>query len=148
MFLLRKHVHLTLGLALLCDERLLFSVLMLNNPTTPNCMIDIHCITRGHQWLQIHARHWQKWNSTLIKKPTFGNATTGFPPNNIWETSTEISYWWRVTIQIWVVLLIGRPRGKFDSTNQKHYPGLGSDASSVWNFCARLSDVIWWGSQW
>ena len=26
------------------------------------------------------------------------------------------------------------PRGKFDSTNQKHYPDLGSDASSVWNF--------------
>ena len=25
-------------------------------------------------------------------------------------------------------------RGKFDSTNQKHYPDLGSDASSVWNF--------------
>ena len=35
------------------------------------------------------------------------------------------------------------PRGKFDSTNQKHYPDLGSDASSVWNFCARFSDVIW-----
>ena len=30
-----------------------------------------------------------------------------------------------------------------DSTNQKHYPDLGSDASSVWNFCARFSDVIW-----
>ena len=24
------------------------------------------------------------------------------------------------------------PRGKFDLTNQKYYPGLGSDASSVW----------------
>ena len=24
------------------------------------------------------------------------------------ETSAEILYWWRVTIQIWVVLLIGR----------------------------------------
>ena len=30
------------------------------------------------------------------------------------------------------------PRGKFDSTNQKHYSDLGSDASSVWNFCARF----------
>ena len=30
---------------------------------------------------------------------------------------------------LWLVL----PRGKFDSTNQKHYPDLGSDASSVWN---------------
>ena len=32
------------------------------------------------------------------------------------------------------------PRG---TTNQKHYPDLGSNASSVWNSCARLSDVIW-----
>ena len=29
------------------------------------------------------------------------------------------------------------PLGKFASTNQKHYPDLGSDVSSVWNFCAR-----------
>ena len=32
------------------------------------------------------------------------------------------------------------PRG---TNNQKHYPDLGSDASSVWNFCARFSGVIW-----
>ena len=30
------------------------------------------------------------------------------------------------------------------SANQKHYPDLGSDASSVWNFFARFSDVISW----
>ena len=28
------------------------------------------------------------------------------PRNDIWETSTEIPYWWRVTTLIWVVLLI------------------------------------------
>ena len=33
--------------------------------------------------------------------------------------------------------------------NQKHYSDLGSDVSSVWNFCACFSDVIsgrnhWW----
>ena len=33
----------------------------------------------------------------------------------------------------WLVV----PLGKFASTNQKHYPDLGSDVSSVWNFCAR-----------
>ena len=27
-------------------------------------------------------------------------------------------------------------------------PDLGSDTSSVWNFCARFSDVISWGNQW
>ena len=30
------------------------------------------------------------------------------PPNDVWETSAEIPYWWCVTTQIWVVLLIGR----------------------------------------
>ena len=38
----------------------------------------------------------------------------------------------------WLVV----PRKNFPSTNQKHYPDLGSDASSVWNFWARFSDVI------
>ena len=43
----------------------------------------------------------------LRKQPTFGNATTGFPANDIWETRAEIPYWWQVTTQIWVVLLVG-----------------------------------------
>ena len=29
-----------------------------------------------------------------------------------------------------------------DSTNEKRYPDLGTDTSSVWNFCARFSDFI------
>ena len=37
---------------------------------------------------------------------------------------------------------------KIASTNQKHYPDLGSDTSSVWNFCARFSDVISRENQW
>ena len=74
-----------------------------------------------------------------------------FPRNDIWETSAEIPYWWHVTTEIWVVLLIGRATysREFAPTNQKHYPDLGSDVSSVWNFFARFSDVIsranpWW----
>ena len=48
----------------------------------------------------------------------------------------------------WLVV----PRGKFASTNQKHYPYQGTDASSVWNFWALFSDVIsqkkqWWRRQ-
>ena len=58
----------------------------------------------------------------------------------------EIPFWWRnSTAKIWVVLLIG---WKFSSINQKHYPDMGSDASSVWNFCARFSAVISRGNQW
>ena len=33
------------------------------------------------------------------------------------------------------------------TTNQKRYPDPGSDASSVWNFCALFSDVIWSGGE-
>ena len=35
-----------------------------------------------------------------------------------------------------------------DWLNQFFYADLGSDASSVWNFCTRFSDVISRGSQW
>ena len=31
-----------------------------------------------------------------------------YPPNDVWQTRSEIPYWWRVTTQNWVVLLIGR----------------------------------------
>ena len=31
------------------------------------------------------------------------------------------------------------------TTDQKRYPDPGSDVSSVWNFCALFSDVIWGG---
>ena len=63
-----------------------------------------------------------------------------FPPrNDDWETRAEIPYWWRVTAQIWVVLLIGW--SKF-STNQKHCSDWVTKASSVSNFCARSSEVI------
>ena len=34
------------------------------------------------------------------------------------------------------------PRGKPASTNQKHYPALGSDTSSVRNLCPHFSDII------
>ena len=40
------------------------------------------------------------------------------------------------------------PRGKFTSANQKHYPDMGSNTSSVWNFCALFSDVISRGKEW
>ena len=41
-----------------------------------------------------------------------------FPPNDVWETSAEIPYWWRLTTQICLVLLLGRVAGNFGSTNQ------------------------------
>ena len=54
-------------------------------------------------------------------------------------TLTSQSYWWWVTIQTWVVLLIGW--GKF-STNQKHCSGLDSDTSTVSNLCSCSSFCV------
>ena len=71
------------------------------------------------------------------------------PRNDVWN-STEIPYlvWWRVATQTWALSFwLVVPLVKFASTNQQHYPNLGSDASSVWNFCARFSDVISGGNR-
>ena len=71
-----------------------------------------------------------------------------YPRNDVWETSPEIPFWWHVTSQIWVVLLIGPAAwGKFASTNHKLYPDLRSEASSAFNFCALFSGVISLGNQ-
>ena len=64
------------------------------------------------------------------------------PRNHFWGTNAEIPYWWRITTQTWVVLLIGRAAyRKFASTNQKHNPDLVSDTWLVWSFCAGFSEV-------
>ena len=86
----------------------------------------------------------------------FATPSVVFPRNNVWEMSAEIPYWWRVTTQIWVVLLIGRAAWEIFNQSEairnsilmtRHYPDLGSDASSVWNLCAHFSDVISRGDQ-
>ena len=38
--------------------------------------------------------------------------------------------------------LIGSASGEFASANQRNYSDLGSDASSVWNFCTRLPALV------
>ena len=55
--------------------------------------------------------------------------------NDVLKTRADITYWWCKTTQIFV-------GWSTFSTSQNHYPDLGSDASSVWNFCACFSDVI------
>ena len=47
------------------------------------------------------------------------------PPNDVWETSAEIPYWWRVTTQIWVVLLIGRAAWEFYFNQSEALPRSG-----------------------
>ena len=76
-------------------------------------------------------------NSSLRKQPTFQDATTGFPSK--WRSRNELRN--SILMMRHYLDLFG---WKFASANQQHYSHLGSDASSVWKFCARFSDVISW----
>ena len=67
------------------------------------------------------------------KQFTFGDASTGFSPNNFWD----------VTTKTWVVLLIGWIKFHTWHDQSEAYPDLDSDVSPVWNFCARFSGLIW-----
>ena len=73
--------------------------------------------------------------NSLRKQTQFAAPPLVPAPNDV-ETSAEILYWWLVTTQIWVVLLIGRAVEKITSANHMYLPDLGSDVSSAWNFCA------------
>ena len=56
--------------------------------------------------------------------------------NDVSETRAEISYWWRVNTQIWVVLLSGWSKFLSWHDQSEAQPYLGSDASWVWNLSA------------
>ena len=80
-------------------------------------------------------------NSSLRKQPTFRDATPGFPLK--WRLRNEL------TNSILMTRHYLHPFGwKLASTNQQHYSHLRSDASSIWKFCSRFSDVISWGKKW
>ena len=46
------------------------------------------------------------------------------------------------------ILLRLKHEAKFQPIRSRHYPDLGSDASSVWNFRTHSTDFISWGNQW
>ena len=74
-----------------------------------------HCFkVRVSNQLAFRVRRAVTW---LRKQPTFRNASSGFPAK--WrlrnEHSAEMPYWWRVTTQIWVVLLIASERAVMSS---------------------------------
>ena len=64
------------------------------------------------------------WLDSLRKQPTFYGATTRFHTK------------WRLN------------NGRKSILMTRHYPDLGSDTSSVRNFCAHFSDVILRRNQW
>ena len=78
------------------------------------------------------------WPEKLAKPPSLS------PRNNVWETSAEIPYWWRVTSQIWLV----EANFPLGTTNQRHYQDLGISALvSQVSFCGEARGRLW-SSQW
>ena len=114
---------------------------------------DCNITTRiTEQWRQenstdlivIHSSKWKKNNklSSLIKN-TFRNATTGTSEVRAQKFHTDDVTLPRSKLCFWLVV----PEWKFASTNQKHYPDLRNDTSSVRNFCPRSSNVSLLGNQ-
>ena len=91
------------------------------------------CISQSRNPMAVHCKKcqvdmWRRGKMHLSSKK----------PNLLEVLSCNSKFHVNLT-QIWVVSLIG---WKFASSNQKHYPDLGCDTLSVWNFCAHFSDVI------
>ena len=91
---------------------------------------------------------------SLRQQPTFGDATTSFPSKGSLRSERRNSILMTRhcpdlgSSSDWSL----RKGNLLQPINQKHYPEIypepGSDASSVWNFCARFSVVISRGNQW
>ena len=116
--------------------RIRFHTTAKTNATTPNNVGS--CCSRLHVALK-ERKNREVENVACANSGHFATPPLVSQRKDFWETSAEIPYWWRVTSHIWVVLLIGWKSASF---NQKHYPDLRSERSSVWNFCVRSSDVI------
>ena len=103
---------------------------------------DSQSVIGAFIFLTVENHHKQQENIvrvSLRKQLTFGDATTGFAgkwcqrnerKNSAHTDDMSLPRSW---LYFWLDGF---------STNQKHCPDLGSDTSSVWNFCANFSDVI------
>ena len=80
---------------------------------------------------------WPEKKKRPRKRPTFCDATTG----EVWETSAEIPYWWNITTQVWVVILISWSKIPTQQDQSEALARSGSDPSSVWNFGACFPDI-------
>ena len=90
-----------------------------------NRTLVMHIVTRC-RWI-----HWSEKTAALRY------AIKGLPYEYVWAMTAEIPYWWRVT-----------PQGFFNQSEALPRSAVGSDSSSVWNFCARSSDVSPRANQW
>ena len=88
-----------------------------NFDTYFDAFISFSCLTciyvNAHSGPFVQRLNWRNSYTMTVKKLAWENswhfATQALvsPPNNVWGTRAEIPYWWRVTTQIWVVILMG-----------------------------------------
>ena len=113
------------------------------------------CIFQLESFLQVHFRKRRQHFvlffcmhiHSLRKQPMFCNAITGPTINEMtWEIlmSKEFPYWWCVTTQIWVVLLIGCTTWEICFSQSVW----NDHVLSVGNFFACFSEAILQGNQW
>ena len=82
---------------------------------------------------------------SLRKQPTFCDTNTSFSTKWCLRGAGKIPYWWHITTQILVVLLIGWNKFSLWHDQSEALPTtwrLLNDASSVWNFSGHFSDVV------
>ena len=82
---------------------------------------------------------------SLRKQPTFLDAASSFNKEMASEKRAKNSI---LMTCPYPYLGSGSDWLKSVSSNQTHYPDLGSNASIVWSFCVRFSDVISRGNHW
>ena len=98
---------------------------------------------QSHINFNVHKLAWSSFGHNSPRKQWHFTMPPLVPPqNDVWETAqkfhTDDTSLLRSGKCVWLV------KANFTrcTTNQKHYPDLGRNASSVWNFCTRFSDVI------
>ena len=99
-----------------CEDRE-WSIKLLLNGTVTNSNSIRNSRRRTGQWMCLHSTFFLFINFFSLRKQPKLARNLSMPPlvsprNDVWGTSAEIPYWWRVTTQIWVRLLIGRAMRK------------------------------------
>ena len=89
--------------------------------------------------------HWNPADLSVRKQPTH----LATPPLvEVWRTTAEIPYWWRVTNQNWVVLLIGRNKFPSRQDQSEALPRSGYWRVTSTEFPRSFLRRLWRGNQW
>ena len=116
-----------------------FKISVAGNHTKQNT--TVLCVAKSCQLVPKVTVLWQGWPAMIAweKNRHFLTSPLVSSRNDVWGRSADIPNWWRSLPRSGSCSWLAMSRRKFATANQKYYPDLGSEASSVWNFCARFS---------